>query len=140
MIPRTTNHKQALCVGTADLIGKAVAADTSAIVVQLTYDIGPILDSVNFFEHTPFNWITIMIHLGSKNSAQPEQGRISKRYGDLPLTIEVDVEDMLLLPQAKLCEVMYNCVVRCILSVAQTYELDTTQLRMRLSEYRASRF
>jgi len=48
-----------------------------------------LIDS-NSFEHKPFSWIGLIIRFGHKNDDAPNFEPISKKHGDLPLTIEID--------------------------------------------------
>jgi len=55
-------------------------------------EIEKVLLESGFYENAPFWWITIVIKDGLKNDDEPKYGRISKKYGDLPLSIEVDIQ------------------------------------------------
>ncbi|MBP6986288.1 MAG: immunity protein 39 [Alphaproteobacteria bacterium] len=53
-------------------------------------EIEQIIISTNFLENAPFKWVGLIYRYGLKNMLVPEYSRISKKYGDLPLAIELD--------------------------------------------------
>lgn len=52
-----------------------------------------LIDS-DFFGSAPFSWITLSIRYGLKDDSEPQYQAINKKYGDLPLAIEVSTEKM----------------------------------------------
>jgi hypothetical protein len=42
-----------------------------------------------YLEGAPFSWVTISIRFGIKTEAEPRHQPINKKYGDLPLAIEI---------------------------------------------------
>jgi len=53
-----------------------------------------IIDS-GYLDGAPFHWVTIAIRYGLTNEQEPHYQRINRKYGDLPLAIEVDTHEML---------------------------------------------
>ena len=54
-----------------------------------------IIVNSGILEKSPFSWITLLYRFGYKNMTEsPICGAISKKYGDLPLTIELDFNVM----------------------------------------------
>ena len=52
-----------------------------------------ILIDTHFFQSTPFSWITLAVRYGLKNEKEPHYQNINQKYGDLPLAIELDVNE-----------------------------------------------
>jgi len=52
-----------------------------------------ILINTHFFKVTPFSWITLAVRYGLKNEEKPHYQKINQIYGDLPLAIEIDVNE-----------------------------------------------
>ena len=48
-----------------------------------------IIDS-HFLLNAPFAWVGLIYRYGLKNELKPEYQRINKKYGDLPVAIELD--------------------------------------------------
>ena len=59
-------------------------------IVSIQDEIEQIMISTNFLENAPFEWVGLIYRYGLKNMLVPEYSRISKKYGDLPLAIELD--------------------------------------------------
>ena len=47
-----------------------------------------------YLEDAPFSWVTIAVRYGLKNDDKPSYQAINKKYGDLPLAIEVDTHEL----------------------------------------------
>ena len=58
-------------------------------------ELEPILVAPDYLKDASFSWVTLVMRYGLKNEENPHYGRISRKYGDLPLSIEVDVHEML---------------------------------------------
>ena len=48
-----------------------------------------------YLDHAPFSWVTVAILYGLKNDDRPRYKPISKKYGDLPLSIEIYTQELL---------------------------------------------
>lgn len=47
-----------------------------------------------YLDGAPFHWVTLAIRYGTKYDVEPSYGKINKKFGDLPLTIEIDTSDL----------------------------------------------
>jgi Immunity protein 39 len=83
---------------------KLVISDV-ALVKGRFKSVGPAIDSIrdeleklliesDFLDQAPFRWIGLIIRLGLMDHWTPEYQRINKKYGDLPIAIEVDVSEL----------------------------------------------
>jgi hypothetical protein len=57
-------------------------------------EVEKLLKDNGFLEGVPFSWVTIAIRFGLKNDEVPTCEPINKRYGDLPLAIEIDSREL----------------------------------------------
>jgi hypothetical protein len=55
-------------------------------------EIDSFLIESGFCEGAPFRWVTLMYRYGPKNKTVPSYQRIDKKYGDLPLAVEIKME------------------------------------------------
>jgi hypothetical protein len=79
----------------------------------------------SWFPNGEFSWVTLSIRLGLKNDERPSFGRISKQYGDLPLSIEIDTNEVLAVhhdPEL-LNKLVHGHVLRSLRAVATRYGL-----------------
>ena len=96
------------------------------------------MEQSNFLEAAPFYWITIVFRYGLKNDTKPTYRRISKKYGDLPLTIEFDITDgedeWFCRSLEDITEVFRRVVMICLEDVARKYKLPIDELKKYLRE------
>lgn len=81
------NRKYVL--GAIDLVKGRVKNDFKVIEQD---KIEKILIDSNFFEDMPFKWVGLLYLSGTKNLLIPKYERINKKYGDLPIEIELRME------------------------------------------------
>ncbi len=51
-----------------------------------------IIIASNYLEEAPFKWVGLIYRYGLKNMTKPEYQRINKKYGDIPVAIELKME------------------------------------------------
>jgi len=86
-----------------------------------------IIDS-QFLEDTPFSWVTIAIRYGLKNDEQPIYHKISKKYGDLPLSIEVDTHELIDASLEDLKKIFGKAVLKSLIHAGKKYKRPTKPL------------
>jgi len=75
---------------------KARLNKQSGEALDLTRDeIEKVVIDSNYLDGAPFSWVTIAIRYGLKNDDKPRYQAVNKKYGDLPLSIEVDTHDLI---------------------------------------------
>lgn len=62
------------------------------IAVTANNDIERIIINSNFLDGAPFEWIGIIQRYGIKNDLKVEFQRIDKKYGELPIAFELDMD------------------------------------------------
>lgn len=60
--------------------------------ISIRDDIERIIINSNFLENAPFEWIGLMYLYGIKNNLKVEFHKISKKYGDLSVDLELDMD------------------------------------------------
>ena len=48
-----------------------------------------------YLDNAPFTWVGLLLRHGLKYEEIPHYQRINKKYGDLPLAIELDTHDLI---------------------------------------------
>lgn len=97
-----------------------------------------ILIETDFYENTPFSWITLSIRFGLKDEDKPKIGKVSKRYGDLSLTIEIDTHRVLGASLPELCCTLREATLRSLIYVGDKYARPTAKLRELLAQQAAT--
>lgn len=86
-------HDRKFVVGGVALV-KARLKGTGPAMVAICDELEPILVQSGFIGQAPFRSVNLIIRYGLKDSFIPEYQKINKKYGDLPIAIEVDVSDL----------------------------------------------
>lgn len=97
-------------------------------------EIEPVLKKIGYLEDVPFSWVTLAIRYGLKNEEKPHYMAINKKYGDLPLAIEVDVHEMLGASLGELQKIFRSATLRALIHAGERYGRPTTALKDLASE------
>ena len=92
-------------------------------------ELEPILEASGYLKDAPFSWVTLAIRYGLKNEDRPHYNRINKKYGDLPLSIEVDVHEMLGASLDELRIVFRRATLRALIHAGEKYHRPIDALR-----------
>jgi hypothetical protein len=93
--PATPPHNRKLGLLGVALVKARFPKSTGGALDSIRDEFEARLIETRFFEGAPFSWITIAIRYGLKNEEMPVFQRISTKYGDLPLAIEVDSHELI---------------------------------------------
>lgn len=81
-------HNRKYVPGIVDLV-KIRFKNTHLVLATQDQIESMIIDS-NYLNEAPFKWVGLIYRIGLKNKLKPEYQRINKKYGDLPIAIELD--------------------------------------------------
>lgn len=87
-----------------------------------------------YLDSAPFEWITIVIRYGLKNEDEPYYQQISKKYGDLPLAIEVDTLELVEEDRDGLKRLFMIATLKALIHAGQKYKLPVRALKNRRSQ------
>ena len=68
-----------------------------------------------YLESAPFSWVTVQFSFGLKYSKRPTYGRISKKYSDLPLTVEVGTNKIVDADVGTIKEIFTTALLRALI-------------------------
>lgn len=97
-------------------------------------EIEQILVDSHFYSQTPFSWITLSLRYGLKDDERPRIGRVSKKYGDLPLSIEIDTHRILGANLDQLCAIFRDATLNSLIYVGDKYSCPTHTLKTKKAE------
>jgi len=97
-----------------------------------------ILVRSNFLTVAPFSWVTLILRYGLKNEDAPHYEKINKRYGDLPLAIEVDTHELLRASLEQLVLKFKLTALKALIHAGRKYERPIEQLEAELAKLNAS--
>lgn len=97
-------------------------------------EIEPVLVRSGYLRETPFSWVTVSLRFGLKNEDEPHYEKISKKYGDLPLAIEINTHELTGASEAELRRLFKIAVLRALLAAGQQYRCPVEELKLLLSD------
>jgi len=83
-----------------------------------------IIDS-EFLKNAPFSWITIAVRYGLKNDSKPNYRAVSKKYGDLPLSIEVNTHELINASFEELKLIFKKAVLKALIHAGHKFDRPT---------------
>lgn len=86
-----------------------------------------IIDS-GYLADAPFSWVTIAIRFGLKDESIPHYKKVDTKYGDLPLSIEVDTHRLLKASLEQLIYIYRLAVLEALIHAGKKFNLPTVQL------------
>lgn len=120
-------HNKKLVIGGVDLV-KVRLKHIGPAMVTVADDVEKLLIDSDFFTRAPFSWVSLVIRNGLENKFTPIFHRINKKYGDLPISVEVDTHT-LLDADLKTVEAVYRrATIEALIHVAHKYHLPTEAL------------
>lgn len=86
-----------------------------------------------YLEGAPFSWVTIAVRYGLKNDDKPSYQAINKKYGDLPLAIEVDTHELIDVSLADLKLIFGKAVLKSLIHAGEKFDRPIGDLEKILS-------
>lgn len=118
----TPPHSRKLGLIGVALVKARLPKSFSAALDTVRDEIEAVMISSGFLSGAAFSWVTIAVRYGLKNEEVPHFSRVSKKYGDLPLAIEVDTHELLKADLTQACAVIRRATVRALVAAAEKYD------------------
>jgi hypothetical protein len=95
-------------------------------------EVEAVLDESGYLVGAPFSWVTIAVRYGLIDADAPVYQPISKKYGDLPLSIEVDTNRLVGADLASLTGMFKRAVLLALMHAGKKYDRPTATLEAEL--------
>jgi hypothetical protein len=92
---------------------------------------GVVIDS-GYLDGAHFSWVTLAIRYGLKNEEKPHYQAVSKKYGDLPLAIEIDTHEMMQASLHSLCLIFGRATLISLIHAGRKFERPVEALETAL--------
>lgn len=96
-------------------------------------DIEKVIINSRFLEGASFSWVTIAIRYGLKDDKKPDYQIINKKFGDLPLSIEVDTNKLIDSSIHELKLIFGKAVLVALIHAGQKFERPVNELTEKLN-------
>lgn len=123
-------------------LGLSGAAMTTARIPKFSIEVGTVVRDeleaemidCGYLECAPFDWITISLRYGIKNEEEPHYEPINKEYGDIPLAIELDTNELVLCDRQEMKRAFEIAALKALIHAGQKFDLEHSALVARLRE------
>ena len=78
-----------------------------------------------FLNGAPFSWVTVAVRYGLKNDDEPSYQSINRKYGDLPIAIEIDTHEMMDASLEELSLTFKRAVLKALVHAGRKYDCAT---------------
>lgn len=95
------------------------------VLEELMDDLEALMIQNSFLENAPFSWVGLVIRYGLKNDEKPTFQRINKKYGDLPVAIEIDSHEFIGANREDLKRIFLSAALKSLIEVGKKYQLNT---------------
>ncbi len=108
------------------------------ICLELRKNVNSFLLKKDYFLDTNFSWISVTFRFGIKTDLHVEFKRINKKYGDLPIAVELDMDILQWADQHNLDllrDIFMIATLEALLQVCAKYKLDDTPIKAERRKY-----
>ncbi|MBY0273473.1 MAG: immunity protein 39 [Alphaproteobacteria bacterium] len=129
-------HNRKFVPGIVALVKERIK--NTKLVIQVQDEIEKLIVESHFLDSAPFKWVGLIYRYGLKNKLKPEYQRINKKYGDLPIAVELDTRVLQWADQNNLQlfkDIFIIAALEALLDVGQKYNLPTDLIAQERSKY-----
>jgi hypothetical protein len=126
--PKPAHGRKLGLIGTSLTKARNTKADVQALSL-VRDELEAVLIQSNYYEGAPFSWVTISIRFGLKEEREPHYHAINKKYGDLPLAIEVPIERIQSASLDELKQLFRNAALRALIHAGEKYSRPVGALK-----------
>ena len=121
-------HNRKLVIGAVALVMGRVRNES--VLDGVRDELEKVMIESGWFPSAPFTYISLIIRYGIKNQLQPEFQRVSRKYNDLPISIELDMQDIHAVHRDadKLKALFGQAALEALIAVAERYKLPKQKL------------
>jgi hypothetical protein len=114
-------HNRKLVLSGIALTKARIRRDDLRALESAGKEIEALVISADFLSDVPFSWVGISILYGLKNSDVPEYHRVSKKYGDLSVNMEIDTHEIMRAEFETLVKVFKIAVLKALIHIGKKY-------------------
>jgi hypothetical protein len=97
-----------------------------------------IIIDAHFLDNAPFKWVGLIYRYGLKNMVRPEYQRINKKWGDLPIAVELDTRVLQWADEHDLelfKDIHMIAGLEALIDVGKKYKLPTEMIEAERNKY-----
>jgi hypothetical protein len=105
---------------------------TIEVATRVRDEIEGIMIASEYLAAAPFEWVTISLRYGLKNEEEPDYDPVNKQYGDLPLAIELDTNELVNASREEMKRAFEIAALKALIAAGKKFNLPYAQLETRL--------
>lgn len=130
-------HNRKLVLGGASLTVARSNRHDIEVGMEVMDELEQVMINIGYLDNAPFRWIGLILRYGLKNEDEPHYQRINKKYGDLPVAIELDTHELQHASRDELKDIFTIATLKVLVHVAQKYGLPGDTFAEMLRERQA---
>lgn len=130
--PKPPHGRKLGLTGTALTKARNPKGDVQALSA-VRDELEAVLIESGYCENAPFSWVTISIRFGLKEEEKPHYQAINKKYGDLPLAIEIPTEEMQGASLDELKQLFRRAALRALIHAGEKHSRPVDELKEMLA-------
>lgn len=123
-------------------LGLSGAAMTMARLPRYTLEVATLVrDEIErvmiesrYLTEAPFEWVTISLRYGLQNEEEPHYEPVNKKFGDLPLAIELDTNELVGASREEMKIAFERAALKALVAAGRKFKLPHAGLEARLKE------
>ena len=104
------------------------------VMAEIQDELESLMIADGYLDNAPFEWVTIALRYGLKNEDVPHYQRISKKYGDIPLAIEIDTHELIETDRDGLKRLFMIATLKALIHAGKKYKLPIVTLEKRRNQ------
>ena len=126
-------HDRKLGLLGADLVVVHFKVDRVKLLGAIRDQVEALMIESDYLGRAPFRWITLSLRSGLKNDIEPSYRRINAKYGDLPMTIEMDVSELQFAVEEEVRRAYLTATLRALAHAARKFGLNAARIDFELA-------
>ena len=123
------SDQRILLIGGISLI-KGRVREAGMAMKEICDDLEPLLKEIGFVDNAPFDTVSMIIRFGEKTDFTPNYEPINKRYGELPVAIEMELSGLRIASKDMVKSAFVKAVIDVLCDVAKKYDLPLEPLEI----------
>jgi hypothetical protein len=126
--PRPPHGRKLGLIATALTKARNPKGDVQALAA-VRDELEAVLIKVGYCDGAPFSWVTISIRFGLTEEEKPHYEVINKKYGDLPLAIEIRAADLQGASSDEMKHHFRRAALRALIHAGEKYGRPVNELK-----------
>lgn len=130
-------HNRKLGLLGADMVVVRFKVDRIRLMQEVRDEVERWIIESGYLDGAPFEWITLSLRFGLKDAEEPSYERVNEKYGDLPMSIELDARNLQSADEEQAKLAFLAATLKALIHAAQKFGLNIDQMSRKLSALRA---